>query len=176
MSKKNTKLELDIKFSGKFKSRGCSTVFSSTNYETSVFSLNFGSSQYYQFYCWIDKPDGKGGQVNILERLTDEMKMNRNTIIFQSGLATYAGLSKNISTKTTDNDISLILFGNRVQDGTMCIFNAYNMYVYGLKLYEGDVLKRDYIPVLDYKGRASLYEKVQGKFYYNQGTGEFLYG
>ena len=47
--------------------------------------------------------------------------------------------------------------------------------LYGLKLYDNDLLVRDYIPVLDAKGKPCFYEKVERKFYYNQGTGEFLY-
>jgi len=48
--------------------------------------------------------------------------------------------------------------------------------MYSFKIYEGDVLQRDYIPALDSKGVACLYDKVEKKYYYNQGTGEFLYG
>lgn len=44
------------------------------------------------------------------------------------------------------------------------------------KIYEGDTLVRDYIPVLDSSGIPCLYDKVEDKFYYNEGTGEFLYG
>lgn len=48
--------------------------------------------------------------------------------------------------------------------------------LYYLKINEGDLLKRDFIPVLDSKGVACLFDKVEKKCYYNQGTGEFLYG
>ena len=47
--------------------------------------------------------------------------------------------------------------------------------LYYLKIYEGDVLKRDFIPVLDSNGIPCLYDKVEDKFYYNEGSGEFLY-
>ena len=43
------------------------------------------------------------------------------------------------------------------------------------KIYVNDELVRDYIPVLDKQGIPALYDKVQQKYYYNQGTGEFLY-
>ena len=51
--------------------------------------------------------------------------------------------------------------------------------IYYVKFYSdvnGTVLIHDFIPVLDKNGVASLYDKVEGKFYYNQGTGEFLWG
>ena len=48
--------------------------------------------------------------------------------------------------------------------------------LYDLKLYDGDTLVRDYIPVIDSSSRPCLFDKVEKKCYYNQGTGEFLYG
>ena len=50
-----------------------------------------------------------------------------------------------------------------------------NLRFYYLKLYDNKKLIRDYIPVLDYDGIPCLYDKVEGKFYYNIGTGGFLY-
>ena len=39
-----------------------------------------------------------------------------------------------------------------------------------------DVLVRDFIPVLDKKGVACMYDKVSGEFFYNKGTGTFIVG
>ena len=47
--------------------------------------------------------------------------------------------------------------------------------VYACKVYENDTLVRDFIPVLDSSNVACLYDKVNNKFYYNSGTGEFTY-
>ena len=49
------------------------------------------------------------------------------------------------------------------------------MRLYALKLYADGDLVRDYIPVLDTNNRPCLYDKVEDKFYYNEGSGEFLY-
>ena len=49
------------------------------------------------------------------------------------------------------------------------------MRLYALKLYVDGDLVRDYIPVIDSSGRPCLYDKVEDKFYYNKGSGEFLY-
>ena len=49
------------------------------------------------------------------------------------------------------------------------------MKLYYCKIWNGETLKRDYIPVLDKEGIACLYDKVDGKYYYNQGTGTFSY-
>jgi len=48
--------------------------------------------------------------------------------------------------------------------------------VYYTKIYDGDNLVRDYIPVIDTSNRPCLFDKVGKECYYNQGTGEFLYG
>ncbi len=47
--------------------------------------------------------------------------------------------------------------------------------IYYCKIYDDGVLVRDFIPVLDKEGTPSMYDKVEKKFYYNQGTGEFKY-
>ncbi len=44
------------------------------------------------------------------------------------------------------------------------------------KIYSNNKLVRDFIPVLDEDNKPCLYDKVEKKYYYNQGTGEFLYG
>lgn len=46
--------------------------------------------------------------------------------------------------------------------------------LYGLKLYEGDEVKRDYLPCLDPDGVACLYDCVAGDFVYNCGSGLFV--
>ena len=47
--------------------------------------------------------------------------------------------------------------------------------IYSSKIYDGDTLVRDYIPVIDSSNRPCLFDKIEKKCYYNQGTGEFLY-
>lgn len=49
------------------------------------------------------------------------------------------------------------------------------MRLYALKLYVDGDLVRDYIPVLDINDRPCLFDKVSNTFFYNQGSGEFLY-
>ena len=45
--------------------------------------------------------------------------------------------------------------------------------LYSCKIYKDDVLVRDMIPAKDEVGNAGLYDKIEGKFYYNAGTGSF---
>ena len=51
-----------------------------------------------------------------------------------------------------------------------------SMRLYYCKIYDNNDLVRDFIPVRDYNGIACLYDKVENKYYYNQGTGEFIAG
>ena len=46
--------------------------------------------------------------------------------------------------------------------------------LYSCKIYKDDVLVRDMIPAKDEVGNAGLYDKIEGKFYYNAGTGVFM--
>ena len=48
--------------------------------------------------------------------------------------------------------------------------------IYFCKIYQGEQLIRNFVPVLNKNGVPCLYDKVEHKFYYNQGNGQFLYG
>ena len=45
-----------------------------------------------------------------------------------------------------------------------------------VRLKENDALVHDFIPVLDKDGTPCMYDRVEGKFCYNQGTGQFIAG
>lgn len=83
------------------------------------------------------------------------------------------------------NDSSILISGGYIQrinnlyifaantGGSASANSGYRLIFF--KIYDNDTLVRDYIPVIDSSGRPCLYDKVEDKFYYNQGTGEFLY-
>lgn len=48
--------------------------------------------------------------------------------------------------------------------------------MYYFKIYDGDTLVRNFIPVLDPDGTACMYDLVEQKYYYNAGTGDFIAG
>ena len=54
------------------------------------------------------------------------------------------------------------------------IFNK-SIKIHSIKISENGNIVRDFIPVIDLSNRPCLYDKVEDKFYYNQGSGEFLY-
>ena len=78
--------------------------------------------------------------------------------------ATYSG--------SVQNGRSLFIFCNNIQSG---VSQYSKIKLYSFKMYDNNVLVRDYIPVLDKNGVACLYDKVTGKMFYNKGTGNFAY-
>ena len=48
--------------------------------------------------------------------------------------------------------------------------------LYHCKIWNNGALERDFIPCKDPNGVVCLYDKVEGKYYYNQGTGDFTAG
>lgn len=47
----------------------------------------------------------------------------------------------------------------------------------GMRIYKFSITGRiDLVPVMDYNDVPCMYDKVSGQFFYNQGTGTFLYG
>ena len=48
--------------------------------------------------------------------------------------------------------------------------------IYHTKIYDNNVLVRNFIPVLDKDGTPCMYDLVEHKFYYNAGTGDFIAG
>lgn len=56
------------------------------------------------------------------------------------------------------------------------VTNPISARLYSAKIYDNDVLVRDFVPVLDSDGVACLYDKVYNKCYYNAGSGAFSAG
>lgn len=59
-------------------------------------------------------------------------------------------------------------------NGSVSSYTSYKIHC--CKIWDGGVLVRDFIPVLDWNDRPCMYDKVTDELFYNQGTGEFLYG
>lgn len=174
--KTNTKMELDLSFSGDFDvssgSVGTGTFFYSFS-NGSVFSVNFGEneSQGNILFTWFDKNQADGGAVYYYD-ITDTIRTNRNTVMYEKGVFKYGTIEKNVAVKTENHTNPLYLFGTSDKN-----FDRYNMKVYQLKFFEDGLLKSDYIPCYRISdGVVGLYELVEGTFYPNIGTGDFNKG
>lgn len=86
-----------------------------------------------------------------------------------------------------ENDALINAFSN---PPTFSYSNAYRLFaylstggvyassfkLYSCKLYENNILVRDFIPVKDPDSVVCLYDKVSGEYFYNAGTGAFIAG
>lgn len=84
------------------------------------------------------------------------------------------------------SNISIVIFGHHRTDGSVIQKSSYKNY--GFVIIQDNILMRDFIPcystttVTDVNGKEcpkdtiGLYDTIEGKFYTNQGTGEFLKG
>ena len=68
---------------------------------------------------------------------------------------------------------SIALFG--AFEGTTPVIQTGICRIYECKIYDNDVLVRDLIPVLDETNVPCMYDKLNDEFYYNAGSGTFLY-
>lgn len=81
------------------------------------------------------------------------------------------------STVSTDTQIN-----SSAVDSTLTLFSipggqyrgSYKLYSF--KIYENDVLIKNYIPVKDASNVVCLYDTINKQYIYNQGTNKFLSG
>ena len=103
-------------------------------------------------------PGVDGTAINVI-KMSNSFTINNNDI-------------KKISKVNFQNSQNMYLFANNNNGIAQLPMKGYIWY---FKIYDNDTLVRDYIPVLDSSGIPCLYDKVEDKFYYNEGSGEFLY-
>lgn len=86
------------------------------------------------------------------------------------------------TTLTTPNGVQTTSSGTFTSGATIGLFARNNngtadqfskTKLYSFKLYENSVLVRDFIPCINASGDVGLWDKVNGKFYGNSGTGSF---
>ena len=78
--------------------------------------------------------------------------------------------------ETFTNSLNCILFACNTVDGGGISYYS-DMQLYACKIYDNDVLVRDFIPCYrNSDNEVGLYDLVNGVFYTNQGTGTFTYG
>lgn len=60
--------------------------------------------------------------------------------------------------------------------GTVELESRGAMKIWYCRLYEDNVLKHNFIPVVDLEGVPCLYDKITKEFFYNKGAGQFIAG
>ena len=89
---------------------------------------------------------------------------------------TVNGISLHVQNQQTSypTDVTYALFACKARVNFAIEFSKAK--IYSAKIYDNDVLVRDFIPVLDKNGTPCMYDLVEHKFYYNAGTGQFIAG
>lgn len=119
---------------------------------------------------------------------TTENKVNTKNTYFKEDVV--VTLRDNIFTFASDSGTQSFTVGNTSSfnsNYSLWIFALNNggslfggalMKLYYLKIWDNGVLIRDYIPVKNIlnDNKICLYDKVENKFYYNAGSGEFIAG
>lgn len=80
------------------------------------------------------------------------------------------------SITSIDDSRTIYLFARRADELGSGIQQFSKCRIYNCKIWDNNTLARDFVPALDRKGIPCLYDTIEGKHYYNQGEGEFLYG
>lgn len=101
--------------------------------------------------------------------------LSRKLYTVDKNILTVDGVTKITATDTTfSSDDDIYIFAGNSDTGA-AVF-AYEK-LYSFKIWENNILVRHFIPVLEIStGNICLYDKVEGIFYYNQGTGDFANG
>lgn len=71
-----------------------------------------------------------------------------------------------------ENNTTILLFNSSTISG----FLGTPIKLYSFKIYDNEVLVRDFIPIKDDTGHGALYDKVTQQIFYNSGTGVFICG
>ena len=103
---------------------------------------------------------------------------NRHIIKISKGSVYWDGVYKGYSPGYQDGLIFAYnpFLGTINPGGTTPVTNAHSKY-YSYRVWNtNDVLIQDFIPVLDSNNVPCMFDKVEKKFYYNAGTGQFIAG
>jgi len=143
------------------------------------FSINFGSTigSERRLYAWLNTSGSAVNRIDFTEGIGARLPLLARA---STGLVRYGSLCASGAKKTaahTDGQQTLILFGYKSPDKSVVPFSYYRMRVYGCKISEGGVLKRDFTPCRRlFDGEVGLYDRVTKRFYGNGGTGVFAAG
>lgn len=138
---------------------------------TAVFGARTGETN--QFWVYYSTRDAKwgvryGSQMAYIDgTYTGDKNINCNRNIFSVDSASHT-----FSAQTYQTPYTMYLFAAN-DNGRLHLPGAIRYY--WCEIYDNDVLVRDYIPAIQ-NGRAGLYDKVESKMYYSNGTDDFIAG
>lgn len=133
---------------------------------TSSISNSFGI--FYPSNGWTADYGDQRIVVNTALSSTEKILLdfNKNNINMNNYIASF-----NIQTFVSPVNLFLLV---RNTNGTLS--NYAKARLYSCKIYDNNILIRDYYPCVDENGVVCLYDKVNKEYVYNSGTGEFIGG
>lgn len=118
---------------------------------------------------------GFGGNTQKNNTTVNTIDGKRHTVVLSNEVYTIDGINQvlpNRGTFTKFYNIYLFTWNNANLADARCFKGK----VYNFKIYDNNVLIQHLVPALDSENTPCMYDKVTQKFYYNNGTGDFLYG
>lgn len=160
MPTENTRVEADLEF-----------LDGNTTYNT-IFGVGQTSSN--QFVVYRNGAN-MTGQVYSTTTYTTSGVTNtgRHKCVLSNSLFQYGTYSAKVNSESFNYTYPLYIFALN-SAGSVTLYA--HMRLYGLKIYEGNLLVRDFVPCYDPDGVVCLYDNVNKKYYYNAGSGEFTAG
>lgn len=118
---------------------------------------------------------GFGGNTQRNNVTVNTVDNNKHTIIMSNDLYTIDEIDQVLSNRGTFTEFyNIYLFTwNNANSADKRYFKGK---VYDFRIYDNDVLIQHLVPVLDSNNTPCMFDKITQKFYYNSGTGDFLYG
>lgn len=140
---------------------------------STLFGSNDNTNAYWAYYRYSDN------QYRAINGGTTQRKIDfadptqRVTVSLESGLYTVGENQISFTTANFNNGLNMYLFAlNR----NNTVYYPSSNKMFSCQIYDNGILVRDYIPVRYCTGEIGLYDLVEGKFYCNAGTGEFIAG
>ncbi len=177
-----TKMDVSLMFDGEFVSTSSgNTFFGCVEAQGQInFAMNFGANfnQADELFPWFNRSYLNGAGDDPTKFRVNGQQKSRQT--FKIDAATGKGVygTTNFTTHvktTTHTENTLRLFGKCDADGSVTPFNAYKMRVFGWKIWDGEILVRDFVPCRASGERIGLYDRVNKQFYENAGLDTFSY-
>lgn len=177
-----TRTEVDLKFTDDtYKSSGGETFFGVTNH-----SINFGdkASEGYQLFPWTCAYGTSGCNVSSFN-INSTLKTTRQTVVLdaKNKIVSYGNVQRNLSQTPGIPQGSIYLFGTHsiATNGTEAGVTLYSrndgMFVYAARIYENNILVRNFIPVrCNSDNVVGMYDMITGTFLTNSGAGTFVVG
>lgn len=157
--------KIEIKISNTITATAAGDVLGSRSSNTSTDSILLG----FYYGGWIHWGGNDEAFTDIRNKTSTVLIDKNKSYIYNDSTSQFdlVNTYNDITFETPDN---LLLFASR-ERGLVGAYVAIDLYY--CKIWEDDVLVRDFIPVIDYDGIACLYDRVSQTFFYNQGTGSF---